>query len=135
MAIVELLDEEDNLIRSQAVINGAARFDYLIPSNYYARLYIDNDNNGVWTNGDLIERLQPEDIYYFSKKLAIKKNWDRAETWNINSMSPELQKPYEIKKNKPKLKAGEMPIQTFDEEEEDDEFGSDDGFGNSFMRY
>ena len=129
-AYVELLNSSDEPVRTLPVVNGTVRFDYLNPGNYFARLFLDSNHDGEWTNGDLRQKRQPEDIYYFSKKLNLKRNWDRTESWDISALSPELQKPNEIKTNKPKPKAGEMPVNSSDEEEDeyDDEFG-DDGFG------
>lgn len=127
-AYVELLSGRDEPVRIEPVIKGVAKFEYLLPSTYYARLFIDTDGNGEWTNGDLKERRLPEDIYYFDKKIALKKNWDRSESWDINALSVELQKPLDIKKNKPKMKAGEMPLSDDDEEEEDPIYD-----GSSFM--
>ena len=131
-AFVELLNGSDDPVRTKPVINGTVRFDYLVPGTYYARLFLDSNNDGQWTNGDMRLRRQPEDIYYFTKKLAMKKNWDRSESWDINALSIELQKPDDIKTNKPKPKAGEVPLKPDDESEEDyyDEFGSD-SFGSN----
>lgn len=118
-AIVELLSDRDEPRRTTVVDNGVAKFDFLLPDTYYARLYFDLDGNGEWTNGDLKLRRQPEDVYYFDKKITLKKNWDRSESWNINALSVDQQKPNDIKKNKPKLKAGEMPLPSDGEEDED----------------
>ncbi len=129
-AIAELLSDRDEPVRTAAVKGGTAKFEYLLPSTYYARLYFDADRNGEWTNGNLKLRRQPEDVYYFDKKIVLKKNWDRSESWDINALSVDKQKPLEIKKNKPKLKAGEMPIDEDNEEEEDPIYdGSDFGSG------
>lgn len=117
-AIVELLNEQDKPQRTVPVVGGTATFEYLLPATYYARLFIDSDLNGEWTNGDLKLRRQPEDVYYFSKKLALKKNWDRAEDWDINALAVDMQKPDAIKKNKPKRMAGE--VNADDDEEEID---------------
>lgn len=116
-AIVELLNESDKPVRTSRVVKGEAFFDYLLPATYYARLFIDSDNNGEWTNGDLKLRRQPEDVYYFSKKLALKKNWDRTEDWNLNALPADQQKPDAIKKNKPRKAAGAIAT---DEDEEID---------------
>lgn len=119
-AIVELLNEADMPVRTAPVINGAALFEYLMPATYYARLFIDGDNNGEWTNGDLKQRRQPEDVYYFPKKLAIKKNWERTEDWDLTSLDVDKQKPDAIKKNKPKKAAGSIAT------DEDEEIDPDD---------
>lgn len=116
-AIVELLNDSDQPVRTAPVIDGSVTFDYLLPSTYYARLFIDADNNGEWTNGDLKLRRQPEDVYYFSKKLALKKNWDRTEDWDIALLPADRQKPEAIKKNKPRKAAGAIAA---DEDEEID---------------
>lgn len=133
-AVVELLNARDEPQRTVGVRNGVAKFDFLLPGTYYARLFIDTDRNGEWTNGDLRLRRQPEDVYYFSKKLALKKNWDRSETWDINAVTVEEQKPVEIKQNKPRPKAGEIPVETPVEEEEDDLLYGDE-FGTGFTNY
>lgn len=128
-AMVELLDRNDNVIVSAPVVNGAATFRYLNPADVYARLYIDANGNGKWDTGNMALRIQPEEIYYFPKKLKLKKNWDIAQDWNIYELPVDTQKPWEIKKNKPKLKDGEKyPGQEDEENEEDDEFG-----GNNFV--
>ncbi len=119
-AIVELLNESDMPVRTVPVVNGSATFNYLLPSTYYARLFIDSDNNGQWTNGDLKLRRQPEDVYYFSKKLALKKNWDRTEDWDLTAIDVDKQKPEAIKKNKPKKAAGSVAT------DEDEEIDPDD---------
>lgn len=128
-AVVELLDDRDEVKRTLPVTGGRAKFEYLLPGTFYARLFIDADRDGQWTNGDLRLRRQPEDVYYFPKKLALKKNWDRSEAWDINAVSVEEQKPLEIKQNKPKLNAGEMPLQTDEEDEDDAPFGNEFGTG------
>ncbi|MDE6229598.1 MAG: hypothetical protein K2M40_07425, partial [Muribaculaceae bacterium] len=111
-AIVELLDEQDKPVRAVPVSGSTALFEYLLPATYYARLFIDADGNGLWTNGDLKLRRQPEDVYYFPKKLALKKNWDRSEDWDINALAVDMQKPDAIKKNKPRKAAGEINAET-----------------------
>ena len=111
-AIVELLDEQDKPVRAVPVSGSTAQFEYLLPATYYARLFIDADGNGLWTNGDLKLRRQPEDVYYFPKKLALKKNWDRSEDWDINALAVDMQKPDAIKKNKPRKAAGEINAET-----------------------
>ncbi|MCM1310680.1 MAG: Ig-like domain-containing protein [Bacteroides sp.] len=131
-AMVELLNERDEPVRTLPLISGSVKFEYLLPATYYARLYIDSDRNGEWTNGDLKQRRQPEDVYYFDKKIAIKKNWDRSESWDINALTVDKQKPDDIKKNKPKPKAGEIPLYEDDEEDPDPIYDGSD-FSNTTL--
>ncbi len=105
-AMVELLNDSDEPVRMAEVVNGKVEFQYLLPATYFARLFIDADGNGEWTNGDLKLRRQPEEVYYFSKKLSLKRNWDRNEDWDINSIAVDLQKHNDIKQNRPRINPG-----------------------------
>lgn len=99
-AIVELLTS-DKPVRLEPVRNGVATFEYVTPGAYYARLFIDRNHNGRWDTGSVADTVQPEDVFYFSKKLNLKKNWDVEQQWNIYETPVDLQKPEDIKKNKP----------------------------------
>lgn len=127
-AIVELLNSSDTPVASAPVVNGRCTLRYVSPGTYYARLFIDADHSGTYTDGKLSERRQPEETYYFPKKLNLKKNWDLEQGWNIYELPVDQQKPLDIKKNKPKDKNADRAADTDDEEEDDDEFG---GFGNT----
>lgn len=116
--IVQLLNSGDKPIAAQAVENGKAVFTHLMPNTYYARLFEDRNDNGKYDNGVVADSIQPEDMYYYPKKIPLKANWDAVQTWDINELPLDMQKPSDIKKNKPKKKAGEMPEE--EEEEEDD---------------
>ncbi|MCM1224148.1 MAG: Ig-like domain-containing protein, partial [Lachnospiraceae bacterium] len=128
-AVVELLEKSD-AVRTQAKVkNGKAVFPYQNSGDVYARLFIDSNDNGVWDTGSLADSIQPEEVYYYPKKIALKKNWDVEQAWNIYETPLDTQKPLEIKKNKPKTKKGERNGQNGDEEDEDDEFGPAGGYG------
>ena len=121
--VVQLLSSKDTPVASAKVINGRARFEFIAPDTYYARAFIDVNDNGVWDTGDLLHWKQPEDVFYYPKKISIKKNWDIEQTWDIYEVPLDHQKPYEILKNKPKTSENDgRPV--YDEEEEDEGFGS-----------
>ena len=123
-AIVELLNKNDEPVANATVTDGRAELHYLDPSTYYARLFFDSNGNGIYDTGSLLDSIQPEETYYFPKKIPVKKNWDVEQTWDIYELTVDTQKPVDIKKNKPKLKAGEQPLNNEDEEESlYDEFG------------
>lgn len=131
-AIVELLSS-DKPVRLEPVRNGVATFEYVTPGAYYARLFIDRNQNGRWDTGSVADTVQPEDVFYFSKKLNLKKNWDVEQQWNIYETPVDLQKPEDIKKNKlprPKWETEEEREKrkkgnNDDEEEEFDPFMND----------
>lgn len=128
--IVELLNSSDAVVRTAPVIDGKALFEFIAPGNYYARAFIDRNGNSKWDTGDLLHWIQPEEVYYYPKKLNVKKNWDMEQTWDIYELPVDTQKPLEIKKNKPKTK-DKNAIGNDDEEDEDDEYDDGDPFGSS----
>lgn len=132
-AVVEVLDGSDKVIAAAPVKGNLGRVEYLNPGTYYARLFIDADSNGVYSTG-LLDSIQPEEVYYYPKKITLKKNWGIEQPWNIYELPIDLQKPQEVKKNKPKRKRGEDdPTSGDDDNEEDDEF-FDDPFMNAASR-
>lgn len=118
-AIVELLNG-DNMVKTAPVVDGRATFNYVDPGTYYARLYLDDNNNGRFDDGSYSERRQPEEVYYYNKKITLKQNFTARQTWNIYELPLDMQKPLEIKKNKPKLRPDELNRNKADEEEEDE---------------
>lgn len=121
--IVELLDGSDKVVATAPVIEGKASFNFLLPGKYFARAFIDNNNNGEYDTGKLLDKQQPEEVYYYPKIINAKKNWDIEQSWNIYEQPLDLQKPLQIKKNKPaQKKSGKNEQNQEEEEEEYDEF-------------
>lgn len=121
--VVELLSGADKPEAQMPVVDGVATFSFLNPGTYFARAYVDANGNGAWDAGNVMAHRQAEDVYYYPKKLNIRPNWDVEQTWDINALPLDEQKPNEIKKNKPVTK--EKSVQYDDEEDEfDDEFNS-----------
>ncbi|MBO7382862.1 MAG: Ig-like domain-containing protein [Muribaculaceae bacterium] len=130
-AIVELLDTSDKVLRTAKTEGGTAHFDYVLPGTYYARLFIDRNHNGRYDTGNLLLHIQPEDVFYYNKKINVKKNWDISQAWSLYALPVDLQKPDAIKKNKPTKKAGDKKS---DDEEDDDEFSTGIGSSSSSKR-
>lgn len=134
-AFVELLSTNEKVERIAQVKNGAFEFLNVNPGSYFIRLTIDGNGNGKWDTGNYKQHLQPEEVYYYPKKLRLRRNWDLDESWNIYETALDLQKPDEIKHNKPeqaKNKVEKKQDQRPGEEgeEEEDEFGT--GFNNTY---
>ena len=135
-SFIELLDGGDKAVRVVTVENGTAVFNYLAPNTYYARLIIDTNRNGKWDTGNFAEHRQPEDVYYYNKALKLKKNWEITENWDINSLPVDMQKPEDIKKNKPEKKKWEQDKlkkkkgQNDDEEDEENFYDPNNPYSN-----
>ena len=131
-AFVELLGNGEKVQRTVFVNNGAFELLNVTPGTYYLRLTLDANGNGKWDTGNYKNHQQPEEVYYYPKKLRLRRNWDLDESWNIYETAIDLQKPEDIKRTKPeqaKNKVEKKQGETNDEEDED-EFGT--GFNNTY---
>jgi len=95
-AVLQVLDTKDTPIATKPAIEKGTLFEYLKPGDYYVRMFIDQNGNGKWDPGDLKAKRQPEDVYYYPKKLSLIKNWKFEETWDYNETPLLKQKPQEL---------------------------------------
>lgn len=122
-AFVELLNSNDQVVDTASVVKGSAVFENVKPGTYYARMVLDVNGNGKWDTGNYALHQQPEDVFYYPKKLVLKKNWDVEQTWDVYQLAVDKQKPEEIKKNKPKDRKNDTKRKKSDDEEDEDEEG------------
>ncbi|MDR2921045.1 MAG: Ig-like domain-containing protein [Tannerella sp.] len=101
-AFVEILDGNDVPVRKAVVKDKGALFMNLKPGQYYARLVIDTNENGIWDTGNYAEKRQPENVFYSKAVYTINANWRIEEDWNVYEEPITSQKPLEVTKNKPK---------------------------------
>ena len=132
-AFVELLGSGEKVMRTVKVKDGAFELLNVTPNTYYLRLTLDSNGNGQWDTGNYGNHLQPEEVYYYPKRLKLRRNWDLDETCNIYETALDLQKPDDIKHNKPeeaKNKVEKKQNKTGSEDEEEDEFST--GITNTY---
>lgn len=103
-AYVELLNKSDKAVAKVPVVNDRADFFYLKPAEYYLRLFVDRNGNGIWDTGDYDQLLQPEAVYYFPKPVNVKAKWDVEQSWDVLGIKRTEQKPKAITKQKPDKK-------------------------------
>ena len=127
-AFVELLGSGEKLVRTVPVQGGAIELINVPAGTYFLRLTIDSNGNGKWDTGNYSQHLQPEEVYYYPKKLRLRANWDLDENWNIYQTALDLQKPEDIRRNKPEQSKNKLDKKQdkkgTDEEEEEDEFST-----------
>ena len=127
-AFVELLSGGDAVARTAPVKDGKADFFNINPGEYYARIVIDTNGNGKWDTGNYALHQQPEEVYYYNKKLSLKQNWDIEQSWNIFDLPVDEQKPMAIRKNKPLNYSASSA--NSEDEDEGDEFNTNFNTGN-----
>ena len=82
--IVQLVDDEDKVIKSK-VLNQQelVSFKFIDPGEYFVRIIIDENENGLWDTGNYLQGKQPEDIIYSNELIKIRANWDIQQTINF----------------------------------------------------
>lgn len=98
--VVELLNQQDAAVKRTNVVDGTAQFFYITPGIYYARLFYDDNNNGVWDTGEYATGRQPELTCYYPDEIECKAKWDVTLNWNPKEHTAEQQKPAKITKQK-----------------------------------
>jgi hypothetical protein len=102
--VVQILDMNDKVIRTQRAETPFVKVEYLDPGDYYARLYIDDNGNTLWDPGDYSAHLQAEAVYYFPAKITLRAFWDVEEYWDYLEVPLWEQKPVELIKKKEQKK-------------------------------
>ena len=99
--IVQLLDPNEKVVKTEKCVNGRCAFYFIAPGTYYLRLLIDENGNGKWDTGDFAKGIQPECVYYYPHKLDLMALFEYSQDdWDINLPFNE-QKPLDITKQKP----------------------------------
>lgn len=98
-AYLQILDPKDVLLATKQAQEKGVVFQYLKPGDYYVRMFIDENGNGKWNTGDLSTRRQPEQVFYYQKKLTLMANWEFEETWDYKKLPLLQQKPAELRKS------------------------------------
>lgn len=98
--VVQLLNRSDKVVKEVATNKGTASFFYVNPDTYYLRMFVDNNNNGLWDTGNYDENLQAEEVYYYPEEIECKAKWDVPMSWNPKGTDFAHQKPSAITQQK-----------------------------------
>ncbi|MDP2236062.1 MAG: Ig-like domain-containing protein [Bacteroidales bacterium] len=84
--IIQLLNPKEDVLEER-IVNGSTElaFEHMKPGKYKFKAIHDRNGNGRWDTGDLVKGLQPEKVYYYSKELEIRPNWDLEEEWDLSA--------------------------------------------------
>lgn len=81
---VDLLDEKNKVISSVPFSNQLI-FNEIIPGKYQVRIIFDDNGDGKWTTGSLIEKRNPEKVIYNKELIDVKSNWEKEVDWVIQN--------------------------------------------------
>jgi hypothetical protein len=66
--------------------NSVKTIQHLKPNTYKIKVILDRNNNGIWDNGNLNKRIQPEAVYYHNQSITIKAYWDIEQSIEIDKL-------------------------------------------------
>ncbi len=98
--IVQLLDNREQIVQQQKITEASTVFHLVPPGHYFLRLIIDENENGKWDTGSLAQKIEPETVYYYPKRLVLRANWDSIEEWDYKSIPILQQRAPELPKSK-----------------------------------
>ena len=99
--VVQLLSGSDKVVAEVKAQKGVASFEYIKPGEYYAQLFIDSNDNGLWDTGNYAAGRQAERVFFYPEKLECKAKWEVDKHWNTSRIDPLRLKPSAITKQKP----------------------------------
>ncbi|MCM1108403.1 MAG: Ig-like domain-containing protein [Clostridium sp.] len=100
-AVVQLLNKSDKVVSSVRAVDNRADFYYVKPGEYYLRLFIDRNGDGVWNTGSYADGQQPEEVFYFPRPMVLRAKWEVEQDWDVRGIPLVKQKPPAITKQKP----------------------------------
>ncbi|MDG2372001.1 MAG: Ig-like domain-containing protein [Flavobacteriaceae bacterium] len=81
--ILELLDINNNILSRVSEKNklNTYTFEFLNPTDYKARIILDDNKNKKWDTGNYLKKIQPERVIYFSDTIELRANWEINEVF------------------------------------------------------
>ena len=82
--IIQLQSEKGKTLEEQYLNeSGQLIFAFIKPGKYTLKAILDLNKNTRWDTGDYIKMIQPEKVFFFSKTIELRGNWDVEEDWSI----------------------------------------------------
>jgi hypothetical protein len=89
--IVQLLGEGNKVALERSVSfslssSNTAKLDLegVKPGTYSVKVIFDNNENKKWDTGDLIRKIQPENVFFSNKQIKVMPDWDVEEEIRVN---------------------------------------------------
>ncbi len=64
--------------------NTNVEFNFIDPALYSLRVIYDDNKNNEWDTGNFLEKLQPEEVIYFSTEIDVRANWDVEQVFDLS---------------------------------------------------
>jgi uncharacterized UPF0146 family protein len=76
--LLQLVSNDEKKVHYQfkITINQDINIQNILPGTYKLKVVFDENNNGIWDNGDFNTNTQPEKVKYLTEQLTLKAYWD-----------------------------------------------------------
>lgn len=93
--IVELIKDDKLTVADVKVINSSQKLTYrqFPGGNYSVRIIYDDNANNKWDTGNLLEKRQPEQLWYWNKIITIRPNWEQEEIVQVPTKAASAELP------------------------------------------
>jgi uncharacterized protein (DUF2141 family) len=89
--VVQLMDGQAKILKETTVATDSLiTFRYLKPGQYKLKTILDRNANGKWDTGNFAEKIQPEEVLFYTPDIQVRSNWEYEIEWIIQ--------PYRTKK-------------------------------------
>lgn len=72
--ILQLVDTKYEVLE-ESVNTMSFKFPYVKPGKYTFRVLIDEDEDGQWSSGNILQDKEPEPVYFYSEIFDVRANW------------------------------------------------------------
>jgi hypothetical protein len=98
--LIELTNAKGDVLASEYTTeNSTVNFNLIEPAQYTLRATYDTNKNGKWDPGNFLNKLQAEEVIYFSKEMDVRANWDVNQLFDLSiPYTPEIKKKVTNKK-------------------------------------
>jgi uncharacterized protein (DUF2141 family) len=73
--IIQLLDKDYKIVDEIQDEKNYA-FNFVSPGDYYVRVLVDNNDNGIWEYGNILKMEAPEDVLITEQQISLRENWE-----------------------------------------------------------
>ena len=102
---LQLLDSSEKIVYEKYTDAAETKFAMIKPAEYFVRILVDNNANGIWDGADFERGVFAEDAYIFFKKISVRPLWELVEDWDLkDTRKLDLQKPTVVNPDKNKQK-------------------------------
>ena len=98
--IVELSNERGDVLATEySDGNTVVEFNLVMPALFWLRAIYDDNKNREWDSGNYLEKIQAEEVIYFSTAVDVRANWDVEQVFDLSiPYTPEPKKKVDKKK-------------------------------------